>query len=304
MDLTNIKYKSETINIDDILKPLVISYENNLKDNINSLLFKKTLDKNNWEYIFIGEGNNWNGVHDKIINYCETLKKLNPKKVVILSDARDVFCCRSPISLFNKVQNILNSNKIIISSELYLIGHMNWTDEEVNEKLINNPNFFWQGIPLKKYWEYYGIKDIPNRKYVNSGLILGSAEDLLKAFEWVLNKGFNDDQLGFAHYINEFPQNVYMDTEAEILHTSTYGVNCSGYNVEVSRKDAPSFSELFGNSSYFLHVTGIQGSKGQNLVYRTIFDIISNYDIHGHILYDQYGIQEPPVYNVNFEFPK
>ncbi len=304
MDLTNIKYKSETININDILKPLVVSYETDMDNDVNAKLYKKTLDKNNWEYIFIGEGNKWNGFRDRTINYYETLKKLDPKKVVVLSDARDVFCCRSPISLFDKTQNILNLNKIIISSELYLIGHMDWSDEEINEKMSKDPNFFWQGIPLKKYWEYYDIKNIPNRKYVNAGLMVGKAENLLKAFEWVLNKGFNDDQLGFANYINEFPQNVYMDTEAEILHTSTYGVNCSGYNVEISRKDAPSFAELFGNSSYFLHVTGINGSKGQKLVYKTIFDIISNYNINGHILYDQYGIQEPPVYNVNFNFPK
>jgi hypothetical protein len=74
-DNLNSKYYSTNIHIDDINKPLVISYENNMENITNSQIFKKTLEKCEWEYMFIGEGVKWVSFRERVISYYNCLQK-------------------------------------------------------------------------------------------------------------------------------------------------------------------------------------------------------------------------------------
>lgn len=277
----------------DITKPLVISYENNLKKNQNAQMFKKTLDKYKWDYEFIGEGVSWKGFDDKLIGYYNFLtnKSLPDDKIVLLSDSRDVFCLRSPELFIKNVKQL--DNKIIISTELFLIGHMNWTDKQISDSISKNPTFFCQGVPLNDYWKFHGKQEnIPHRKYLNSGLIVGKVSMLKNALKWIIENKYNDDQLGFCKYTIQFPELVHLDHEATILHTTTAFVQGSFYNHEVQCKDMPSFSELSGLSSYFLHIPGINYSKGQKYIYSVIYNLFNNNSIE--TMFDLYNL--PPSY--------
>ena len=292
------------MNIEDLNEPLVISYESSLKSNENAQMFKKTLDNLDWKYVFIGEDCKWEGFKTRIVSYANYLKNLPDNKVIILSDARDVFACRSPHFFLNIINNIINiENKFIISSELFLHGHINWTEEEVIEKKSNNPNYFWQGEPLTNYWKNYNISDLPKRKYVNAGLIIGKAKQLLDAFEWMIKNNFNDDQLGFATYINTFPNKVYLDTDAKYLHTCTMGVTSGYYNSEYQNYDSISIGELLGMSSYFLHIPGISISIGQNLLYNAIKKILSDEIIKPFMVINKYEEHSKLVKNISDYFP-
>lgn len=251
---------------------LVISYETNMATNKNAQLFKSTLEKNNWSFLFIGEGEKWDGFKNKIIGYYNILKQLDNHKIIVLSDARDVFCLRSPLTFINSIKKITDiDSKIIISSEMFLQGHMDWNDEQVQKSLSRDNKFFWQGIPIDNYWKYHNMEK-PLRKFLNSGLIIGKVNNLIKAFEWIMANNINDDQLGFAYYCNTFPDKVLLDFNAEIIHTSTFGV-CGGLYDEKQKYDSPSLSELFGLSSYFLHIPGLSGSKGQMFIYNIVSKI-------------------------------
>mgnify|MGYP003328220264 CR=1 FL=1 len=103
MTLENIH--SEILNLEDITKPLVVSFENNFNNSKNSIFYKNTLDNNNWEYVFIGEGVVWNGFKARIHGYSNYLKNLPDDKVVILTDARDVFCTRNSITFMDAIKN-------------------------------------------------------------------------------------------------------------------------------------------------------------------------------------------------------
>jgi len=266
--------------LENTTKPIVISFESNFKENKNSKLFMQTLENHNWDYLFIGEGIKWEGFQTKIQNYHNHLQKIPENKIVILSDARDVFCTRSPESFINAIKNIIDiDSKILISAESFLLGFIDYTDEEYHALHNKNPNHFCQGIPLKKYWEHHNINPLPIRKYVNSGLITGTAKNLLKAFEWIIANNFKDDQHGFSHYTNEFPEKVYLDHSAEILHTSTFGV-CGGFNSVKQKYDSPTFAEILGMSSYFLHIPGLNISKGQLCIYNFTADLIKQTTIN------------------------
>lgn len=272
-------------NLYDIRIPLLLSYETDIS-NINSKILELTLKKNNWDYKFIGNNTKWIDMMDKAKGFYDYLITLPSEKIVILSDSRDVICCRSPKYFMNDY-NKLSNDKIIISAEMFLEGAMDW---ETNDKCISgipvNPSHskifptnktiqFQQGMPLYKYWKYLNIEtsNIPNRKYINAGLIGGKAGMLRDALKWVIDNGYKDDQFGFANYVNEFPENVYLDINADILHSSGFGIYAGLYNISVQKTDSPTFAELFGRSSYFLHMPGLV-SKGQQVIYKTITNMI------------------------------
>lgn len=286
---------------DDISIPLVISYETNLEQNVNAQCFRQTLDNNNWQYVFLNISKKFNGVIDKIKGYLMFLNTLPNNKIVILSDARDVFCCRSPIGFIEGFNHLTNNDndKILVSTEMFLLRHMNWTEEEINKKKAEDPNYFFQGIPINNYWAYHKIDTLPFRKYVNSGLISGKVSKLKELFKWILDNNYTDDQLGVSEYTNNFPNLVHLDTNAELLHTSGFGVNGGAYNIHIQKLDAPSFSELFGCSSFFLHIPGIEGIKGQKVCYNCVKKCIQDNISLSHV----YGINGYP-YLPNFKYEK
>ena len=251
--------------------PLVISYENNLHTNVNSQLFKKTLEKYNWDFVFIGENTEWVGFKNRMLGYYNFLTTLPDNKLVVLTDARDVFCLRDSTDFISKIKDIVN-DKIIISAECFLHGHINWNDQQMLTAINSNNNFFWQGIPLNNYWTYYNkTANLPIRKYVNAGLMIGKVKHLITAFKWILDNNYSDDQLGFANYTNKYPELVYLDYNIQFLHTSTGFVNGCLYDYSTQQQDIPTFAELFGLSTYFLHIPGITISKGQKKIYQIIF---------------------------------
>ena len=77
---------------------------------------------------------------------------------------------------------------------------------------------------------------------------------------------------------------------ATILHTTTYGVGSGLYNIEKQKNDSPTFSELLGSSSYFLHIPGTNASKGQKRIYHLIRELIENEKLID--LYSLYNLQE------------
>ena len=278
---------------DNVTIPLVLSYETQLSVNKNSMMFKKTLERYKWDYEFIGEGLKWNGVIDKIYGYYNELQQLNDDKIVVLSDARDVFCLRNSDFFVEKIKDIVQY-KIIVSAEMFLSGHMNWDDKQIVDILVENPNYFWQGVPLNKYWDYHKINTKPSRKYVNSGLIIGKTKNLKNAFKWLIDNNYKDDQLGISEYINQFPHLVHLDYEAVFLHTSGAFVNGSLYDYDIQQKDAPTIHELLGFSSYFLHIPGYNISKGQNYIYDIIYKLFEQ-NIIDKDIFDLYGINKPSI---------
>lgn len=254
--------------------PLVLSYETD-PTNIHSSMFIHSLEKYGWDYKMIGQNTVWKGFQDKIIGYYNELTLLPDDKIVILSDARDVFCLRKPTFFIDKISSIIDK-QIIISAEMFLRGHMNWSPQQINNVISKDSTYFYQGIPLDHYWSYYNIQNKPNRKYVNSGLIIGKACYLKKALQWIMDHSIKDDQLGFSMYANTFPELVYLDYDAKYVHSSGGFVSGGCYNHSIQLTDAPSFVELLGMSSYFLHIPGIEASKGQKQMYSMIYSLFKS----------------------------
>jgi hypothetical protein len=241
--------------------PLVITYDNAPTE--NTKYFLQTLEKNKWNYKLIGEGEKWEGFTSKLKGYANYIKTLDPNQLIIVSDARDVVCLRGPKAF---VKGFKSFNKeIVVSMEQTCCGIFN---PPLDSKCV-------QCVHLTEYWKHYKINDLPDRKFVNSGLVAGKAASVLDWLEWSLTNKFTDDQLALGTYINTFPQKVGLDTNAIILHTSTFGINAGIQSIHVQKNDSPTFAELFGRGAFFLHISGI-GGKGQGCIYEYVKLMLSS----------------------------
>lgn len=236
-------------------EPLVVTYDNAPTE--NTKYFLQTLEKNKWKYKLIGEGEKWEGFTSKLKGYANYIKTLDPNQLIIVSDARDVVCLRGP-KAFTKGYQSFNKD-IVVSMELLCCGNFN---PPPDSKCV-------QCVHLTEYWKHYNITDLPDRKFVNSGLVAGKATSVLDWLEWSLTNKFTDDQLALGTYINTFPQKIGLDMNAILLHTTTFGVNAGIQSIHIQKKDSPTFAELFGRGAFFLHIPGC-AMKGQAIMYEFV----------------------------------
>jgi hypothetical protein len=269
--------------------PLVVSMETSVS-NENCNNFIKSLQLNDWDYEIIGAGLKWNNVFDKIILYHSYLKTVNPEKLIVLSDSRDVFCVRPPLYFKEMFQRF--SKPLVVCLELFCQGHTYDLQDKTSA---------WQSLPINKYFRETGL--VPGiRKYVNSGLIAGKAKDILDFLEWTLASEWKDDQIALCDYTNTFPDRVAVDIDATLLHTSGFGVNI-GLNSKKQWYDSPSLAELSGRLNFFLHLPGITESIGQKKIYDTVKHLILDKRISSSWLHEGYSY--PPPFDKGYdEAPK
>jgi len=241
-------------------EPIVISYCNSEINNTHpgTQLFINTLINNDWKYHIIGRGEKWNGYISKLKGYYNFLLTLDPKQIVVISDARDVYCVKRPKNFIKDFKRF--NKKIVVSMELFAQGQFDY---------YHNKDY-WQVTWIEKYWQMYNIDTSKiYRKYVNSGLISGYVEELIKFFKWALDSKYTDDQKALGAYVNTFPELVYADINAELLHTTGAFITGATYDITIQSMDSPTFSELAGLTTYFLHIPGTN-LRGQKILYESV----------------------------------
>ena len=269
-------------NFDDISKPLAITYDNLFLENENTRNLITTLETQNWDYSIIRISPVYRNHGDKIKGYLEFLKTLPGDKIVTLMDSRDVFCLRDSrhfIPIFK-----LFKYDIIISLEI-------WADTELGV-VTSRVN---QCEPLVNYWNHHRVHSWPNRRYVNSGLIVGKVSELIKMFSFCeknieLSAG-SDDQTLVGIYMNEFPGEIYGDFEADILHTSTFAKGGGSIKMKVQNYDSPKFGDLLGKGAFFLHFPSMR-TKGQTLMYETTKKLLIDDEFNSYKINSLYGYTE------------
>ncbi|MBM3455351.1 MAG: hypothetical protein FJX80_09415 [Bacteroidetes bacterium] len=256
--------------IDDVEVPIVVSYCNKFEEMNyeNTRRLVETLKRNEWNYVILGKGEKWVNFMTKIKACHKYLKTLNPNKVVVITDAHDVYCLRNVHYFMNEFKT-LNAS-IVTSMEMFAEGKLEYNSNETYQQVE------WLG----PYFEHHDIKITENdisKKFINGGLICGYAKDLIHLNEWMLEHGYTDDQKAIGAYANTYPDTVLLDFNSKLLHTCTSSVNF-GLHTDAQRLDSPSIGELFGHSSYFIHIPGLNCGGGQPILYDVVYDVITKYN--------------------------
>jgi hypothetical protein len=260
-------------------EPVLISYEND-STNENSQFFFETVKRNGWEYRQIGVGDKWEGFITRTRRYKDISASYDKDRILVLSDARDVFCVRHAKAFTAAFEYF--KTPILVSADVFLASQIN-----VPENFIHT-----QGASLEPYFKHWNTDPLKTmRKFVCAGLIAGRAGSLYEMYNWILENNYTDDQLGVAMYVRKFPERIKLDHDAIVLHSSTYGVNGGTYHIHYQKQDAPTFAELFGTGAFFLHIPGLC-YKGQKYIYNAIKNILKEHD--SDALLKVYGKPYPP----------
>ena len=252
-----VKTNSKKYSPNDKTIPLVIGNDANLE---NGSSFLNSLTKHNWEYAILSSDNKWQA-------YKTFLESLPDDKLVIISDTRSVFCCRDSKQFMQGFTS--KQSNIIVSMDVLCHGKF---ETDVSRG---------QCIPLTKYWKEQKRDKTPLRKFVNGGLVCGKASSLRKLFAWASTQASSSDQILYANYMNAFPNEVYADDAAEILHSSSYALNGGLCSYQNQIQDSPTLAELFGHGAFFLHIPSLDDNC-QKTIYKyvkALLDLGANADL-------------------------
>lgn len=267
------------------MDPILITMDTS--PNKEGLRFLKTLNSNGWKYRLIGTDTDWVNFLYRAGLYLKefiTIASKTPDRICVVSDCRDVLCVRSP-KAFVEAFNTYGKD-IVVSSEILCGGYP-----------IRDPGANVNCEDSTPYWNANGVfdQDIPFRKYVNAGLIAGKASALVKMYNWMLETGtanrIADDQVLMGMYVNAFPSKIAMDSEAELLHTSTFGAS-AGLMTYSQQYDSPSIAEILGRRAFFLHLPGAGMGSGNGLIYDIVCKIIDEGYTYKDLIIEKLGVKE------------
>lgn len=269
--------------------PILFATENDAS-NANGARFARLARDRGWDVRMLAKGRAFTHMFDfKVPVYRDALREVSSDALVVLSDARDVLPLREADE-FEEAWRTASGGKLLVSMETVcnaIVGG----DERAGLPGGNCPL-------LKSYWRSWdqawranpaacpllmqgacerAAGDRPvARRFVNSGLIAGTAAQVLHFIEWALDNqdtqhcrsGPNelpDDQMALGAYMCEFPQRVVADWAAALLHTSVASLN-GGWASPVQAHDAPTAAQAWGMGPWFLHLPGVS-NPAQKVAY-------------------------------------
>lgn len=220
--------------------PLLISYQNNKKE-IHTANLRKSLKYYKWDYQIVGKGQKWLGFGTKFIEYLRVLKTLDPNRVVVLSDSTDVLVNGDPTRFMDnylRVSAYEGHNRIVSSTEMaccvlpmqYIApgqmvsktgGKLQSPIHDVSRRPDASITAQWtSAMAQEKIKQGYEGNNL-HFDYLNSGMIVGRAKDLVQMFEFVKATGNEDDQALFTEYFLLFPDRVMLDYN-NVLFSNAY----------------------------------------------------------------------------------
>jgi hypothetical protein len=212
-------------------KPLVISFQNK-EDDVHTKNLKASLEYWKWDYLVIGAGAKWLGFGTKLRGYIEKLKSLtNRDRIVVLSDATDVIVNHSPevfLKNYLRISQWNGQHRIVSSSEIgccvhaffnhcpgsFLVSDGTRKDRALptdKNELHHEGKWMDEMLNVKRVEGYGKQEDNASYNYLNSGMIVGRAKDLLTMFEYLKFDENEDDQALITEYFFQFPERIQLD---------------------------------------------------------------------------------------------
>ncbi len=203
----------------------------------NNIKLQTTLEHYGWKFEIFGFGLPWGGFATKVINILKKLKEHNnPEDIFVISDTTDVLANTDPeefLKNYLRVSLHEGKHRIVASSENACCtepmkhiapGHFVLPDGTRKSKAVftgtvPTPSMedAWMRlmIDIKISEGYQGTPE--NFNYLNSGMYVGRAKDLIHMFEYIKAEGNESDQALLSEYHVRFPERIQVDYQNQLF---------------------------------------------------------------------------------------
>lgn len=231
-------------------KPLIVVYENTT-DNPHANLLKTLLQKYQYDYVFLGEGQTWKGFGQICKNLHRYLKTIDPERMVLKLDSRDMLPMRHANAFHKALHQLIESGKW--SGNNVLIGRENWPAngvrsmnyyypgeifDQTGKKLSASPTPYWRYtlrllnrismFSPRSYW--ISAVTLPRddawashtkHAFLNGGWYLAKASTLIELFDRIAATNTDDVQHLFNDYWLSHPNMFTIDNERALIYHTT-----------------------------------------------------------------------------------
>jgi hypothetical protein len=156
--------------------------------------FKRSLNKFNYPYVILGNGEKWEGWNWRTKKYLNYLLTLDDNHIVGFVDAYDVLALRDSSNILHTFLSF--KKNIVVGAEWYCGSKENCIS-------LNN----WWSDRVRAY-----------RQHVNCGFIMGYAKDLKEMYKQVIN--YSDDQYGISTYLETYQHLFALDVGSSLVYNS------------------------------------------------------------------------------------
>jgi hypothetical protein len=189
----------------DLQRPFVFSLATDYNVGLHNMT--ESLETYGYQYEILGFGEKWGGWSWRLQKHLEAvnrIRQLNPSAVCLFIDAYDAFFIRNEEELITKFRSL--GRMIVTGAEKVCLG-----------KNCGRVNAWWttQNSTPGEY------------QYLNAGFVIGEAAALETMYDWILEEGYQDDQIGMAAYANRFPLQIGLDTEQLLVTNKAFGDSTS-----------------------------------------------------------------------------
>lgn len=228
--------------------PLVLTFQNNPHQaNLKNIV--ASLKRWGWDFEVIGQGLKWKGFGTKFINYALHLKTLKDKnRIVVLVDSTDLIANGAPeefIKTYLRISNYKNTHhRIVISAEkaccvtpmsFHLPGDFVQNGMKKSRAIEsgtrnNDGDQVWKTrMEAQKNIEGFEGNGL-DYKFLNSGMIVGRAKDLIEMFDFLKTESNEDDQALASEYFLRFPEKVLLDYNNVLFSNSNFWAGFNNLN--------------------------------------------------------------------------
>ena len=192
---------------------ILVTYDNKPYENTNTKNLITSIQKYNYYYKLLGQGEEWKGWYGRFKSYYSYISSLDENDYVFVCDGRDVLLNNQYQNDFiKKAESLCNlDEKIIFSAERHCCCYI---PEEQGRLPSMDENMSLNDIYIN-FMKEQVYKQFPNYKYdyfyLNFGLFFGKVKNILWMFSNLdMSKNLDDQGMSYIFYYKN-PEKIYLD---------------------------------------------------------------------------------------------
>lgn len=185
-------------------EPVLLAVATDVSPNVHNFLASSR--RAGWTPQLLGVGERWAGFTTKIRHYAAACSALPPSQLVVCADTSDVLVRGAPSDAMRLWEEHFADASVVFGAEGLCSANC---------------------VPVPAlHAARFGDDETtrPATPYINSGLIMGRAGRVAEMFQWMLDSGEKDDQIGAAKFvIAHGPEGFVLDHDRHLFIIVNYG---------------------------------------------------------------------------------